>query len=125
MNNTWKVLAPLTCIMIATACSGQTAPGASQPQEAELPTCTWPASLDRPDVYTTACVASRTELNCGPVNTVPPPPDAAANCTNECMPTEYGVSCGGPGESVPLPSGCRSLVAGPGGSVQGCCPCGH
>jgi len=102
MDKTWKLVALLLSMMVP-ACA-----------DAALPACTWPASLDRPDVYTTACVASRTEEKC----------DTAGNCTNECIPTEYAVSCGGPGGGVPLPSGCRSLLAGPGGSVQGCCPCG-
>jgi hypothetical protein len=124
MNNIWKMLGPLVWVVIAPACAGNGDSAKTQPDEAKLPACKWPASLDGPDAFTTACVASRTELKCGPVNTVPSPPDAAADCTNQCMSSEYGVSCGGPGVAVPLPSGCRSLVAGPGGSVQGCCPCG-
>jgi hypothetical protein len=123
MNKTWKLLALLPGIIVP-ACADHAAANVTTQSEEALPICTWPASLDQPDAYTTACVASRTELNCGPVTVVPPPDAAALNCTNECMPTEYAVTCGGPGVTVPLPSGCRSLPAGPGGSVQGCCPCG-
>jgi hypothetical protein len=123
MDKRGELLARLLYVTVPACADHAVANATTQSEEAVLPACTWPAILDRPDVYTTACVASRTEPNCGPVTAVPPP-DAAGNCTNECLPTEYAVTCGGPGGGVPLPSGCRSLPAGPGGSVQGCCPCG-
>ena len=125
MTQTWKLLTLPLCAIMIPACSAKTVAetqdGAkTQAEVGTLPACSWPASLDRPDAYTTACVASRVELKCPPGTA----PDATASCTNECMSTEYAVSCGGPGVTVPLPARCRSLLAGPGGSVQGCCACG-
>ena len=89
--------------------------------DASLPACKWPASLDRPDVYTTACVAARAYDICETLD------GGESRCgINACNADEYAVSCGGPGpaQPPPLPSGCRSAVSGPGGSISGCCPCG-
>jgi hypothetical protein len=88
--------------------------------DSSLPACTWPASLDRPDVYTTACIADRTYDICETLD------DGGSRCgVNACMADEYAVSCGGPGpaQPPPLPTGCRSVVSGPGGGISGCCPC--
>lgn len=86
-----------------------------------LPACTWPASLDRPDVYTTQCYAARTYPICETLDS------GATHCgINACAADEYAVFCGGPGpaQPPPLPSGCRAAVSGPGGNIAGCCPCG-
>jgi len=89
--------------------------------DSSLSACTWPASLDRPDVYTTACVAARTYPICETLD------GGGSQCgINACAADEYAVSCGGPGpaQPPPLPTGCRSAVSGPGGGIAGCCPCG-
>jgi hypothetical protein len=106
------------------AAVGDASPPRSTQVGADQSACTWPSSLDKTDAYTPACVASRTYLNCGAVTSVSADGSTAgASCTNECTSDEYAVTCGGPADPVPLPSSCRSLVAGPGGSAAGCCPC--
>lgn len=59
-------------------------------------------------------------------------PDGCGNlsgCSNQCGPTEYGLSYGGvgplaPPPSIDLPTGCRLGLPTPGGVAFYCCPCG-
>jgi len=80
--------------------------------------CSWPAILDRPDAYTTQCFAMAVVDACTG--------SADGGCESSCKATEYIVICGGPGPATPppIPSGCRELLTGPGGHLEGCCPCG-
>jgi hypothetical protein len=130
MRSTWMMFAVIATLLAA-ACSS------SSPTSTALPACTWPAALDPPDVSTTACVAARTYLSCklpngGGEDCLSNDPTrcsggiAGPTCTDLCNANEYAVACGGPGpaQPPPLPSGCRSLLAGPGGGISGCCPCG-
>jgi hypothetical protein len=109
------------------------------------------ASLDQTDAAGGQCIAARAYLNCQEPGGVvqactsdngvqcaagstvaaggssnPMVADASLSCVNQCNSNEYVVECGGatPGPTPQLPSGCRSLPAGFGGGVVGCCPCG-
>ncbi len=113
--------------------AGKRVEDASTEASATLPACSWPASLD--DAAPRQCSAARAYVACNLTSGVSEDcmsddpttcPDAsAASCTDLCHADEYAVGCGGvgPEPSPPLPSGCRSLPAGPGGGVLGCCPC--
>jgi hypothetical protein len=109
---------------------------------ASLPACTWPAGLGTLEAPVSgACTAARVALSCDGSNGGGedclsdqlgecPGPDATpgvtySNCMNRCNPDEYAVSCGGPGPGPypSPPSGCRSVLAGPGGGQTFCCPC--
>lgn len=115
--------------------AGRPAEEASAPTEtgAGLPVCSWPASLN--DAAPRQCSAARAYVactypggageDCMSDDPTTCPGASAASCTDLCHADEYAVGCGGvgPEPSPPLPSGCRSLPANPGGGVSGCCPC--
>jgi hypothetical protein len=109
------------CLDLAQAGAGHDALAEADSSSTTLPACSWPASLDRPDVYTTECTATRTT---GPYCVTLD--GGGSQCGDGCKSDEYAVSCGGPGpaQPPPLPSGCRAILSGPGGNNAGCCPCG-
>jgi hypothetical protein len=127
LSSLWWVLS-LTCLL---ACGGRTGMNAPRTDasmtkpvdtvDAALPACSWPTTLDQPDAYTNQCVAARTYLLCQTHD------GGETRCgISACSASDYAVSCGGPGPAPPpsLPPGCRSVVSGPSGSIEACCPCG-
>jgi hypothetical protein len=124
----WRWLPSFACLL---ACGGRTGMSVEEADatvtktavhaDAALPSCTWPATLDGSNASTPACVAARTYTICETLD------GGETRCgINACNANEYAVSCGGPGPTPPpaLPPGCRGVVSGPSGSIEGCCPCG-
>ncbi len=103
------------------------------------PAC-WPGSANTYDATTrVGCIPSPTFRICevpggstwngdGTV-TMPDGRVADASCTDACSPTEYALTCRGPGPgAIPLPAAslgaCRSIpVPTPAGALFHCCPC--
>jgi hypothetical protein len=127
---------------VSSSCSSMSSTSDGAPATAQLPACSWPASLDPIDAASGQCRgAARAVLSCvdpggaGEIclsNDLAGCPDRAGSaagsstCQDLCNAGEYGIICGavGPVPEVQPPSGCRSRAPTPAGVVFYCCPCG-
>ena len=101
-----------------------------------LPSCTWPAELDKGKATGATCYPARAYVSCklssgvddhclSDKPTTCPGVGPFDPCMNECQPNEYAAACGGkPGPIPDPPAGCRAISPTPAGYAYYCCPCG-